>query len=728
MSMNPAQFKTRLLEILEERENRPISSPEISSLMQLRSKEKKTLPRWLQRLVAEGVIVRIRHGRYAIGDPADLVTGTISITRAGDGWIGSREGGPDLFVPSRRLRTALPGDTVVARRDTRKTRDDGKATGEVVRVVERGREQIVGTLKTTGKFFYVVPLDPAYTHDIYVPDAHGAVPDDRVVVHLTGWENRHLNPEAEIMEVLGPVKDPSLDTIAVIRHHELRDTFSPAVLEEAEAAVALAETPGEREDLRDRCVVTIDPVDARDFDDALSLERDGDGQRVLGVHIADVAHFVRPGGELDAEARRRGNSVYLADKVLPMLPETLSNGICSLRPDEDRLAFSVFLTIDNNGEVVRARTAKSLIRSSMRLTYRQALAVLEGEGEAAEGAGDPMAVPAGIRRLLTDLHELAGQFRKARFAGGALDLDMPELEIVLGDDGMMTGYHLVSNDVSHQLVEECMLAANEAVARELSDKRVRAIARLHEAPDADRLAEVAEGLRDVGFHPGNLAVRRNLVKFLQGLSGHPLADYARTAVLRSMKRACYSSTGTGHFGLAKERYTHFTSPIRRYPDLVVHRLLFAMLQGDGSNGYDRSELKSIAFGCTATEATADDAERSLMEIKKYRYLERQIETGDLDVYEAVVSRITNFGMFIEVPELMLRGLVHISAISESFVRHDRGNDTLRAGKESYGIGTSLRVSVAKVDMESRKLDFFLVEEPTSLSLRGTYPGFQENRG
>jgi len=677
--------------------------------MQLRSKEKKTLPRWLQRLVKEGVIVRMRHGRYAVGDPADLVTGTISITRAGDGWVTPRAGGSDLFIPTRRLRTALPRDTVVARRDTRKTRNDGKATGEIVRVVERGREQIVGTLKTTGKFFYVVPLDPSYTHDIYIPESRGAVPDDRVVIKLTGWENKHLNPEAEILEVLGPVKDPSLDTIAVIRHHELRDTFSPAVLEEAKAAMALAEKPGEREDIRDRCVVTIDPVDARDFDDALSLEQDGNGQRVLGVHIADVGHFVRPGGELDAEARRRGNSVYLADKVLPMLPETLSNGICSLRPNEDRLAFSAFLTISKDGQVVGARTAKSIIRSSMRLTYRQALAVLEDKGENPGGAGDPTAVPADIRRLLMDLHKLAGQFRKARFAGGSLDLDMPELEIVLGDDGMMTGYHLVSNDISHQLVEECMLAANEAVARELSDKRVRAIARLHDPPDADRLAEVADGLRDLGFQPGNLAVRRNLVKFLQGLSGHPLADHARVAILRSMKRACYSSAGTGHFGLAKERYTHFTSPIRRYPDLVVHRLLFAMLQGNRSDGYDRSALKSIAFECTTTESTADDAERSLMEIKKYRYLERQLETGDLETYEAVVSKVTNFGMFVEVPDLQIRGLVHISAISDQFVRHDSGSDSLRAGKQSYGIGTRVQVSVAKVDMEGRKIDFSLVQ-------------------
>jgi ribonuclease R len=696
-----------LLDVLQRPDYSPLTLGELAAALELQGKQRRHLARLLHQMVMNGEIVIIRRNRYSLGRPADLATGRLEVKRSGDGYLTDIEGDLDVRIPKGDLGTALPGDRVVVRLDPdQRPGQDRRKVGKVIRVLERGKRVIVGTLKTTERFHYVVPLDPSYQQDFYVADAAGGRVGDRVVIQFANWENRHVNPEAEIVEVIGPADNPTLDTLAVIRHFELREAFPGEALREAEGAAARLEHPGRREDLRGRFIFTVDPATARDFDDALSLERDGEGRRVLGVHIADVSHFVHPGGPLDREALARGNSVYLPDRVLPMLPEQLSNGLCSLKPGQDRLAFSAFLTLDDSGRVVQSRFARSVIRSALRLTYEQAYAVIRTPpGMRCRDPG----VPAEAVPLIRDIGDLAQQMRALRMADGALDLDVPECEVIMGADGMIADIRRLENDLSHQMIEECMVAANEAVDRELSRRGIPLIHRLHEPPAVERLESLAVALRDLGYQPGNLTHLRHLRDFLHTIKGTPLADAAETAVLRSMKRAVYSATDSGHFGLAKKHYTHFTSPIRRYPDLVVHRILGAVLEGRALP-HRGAELDRIALHCSWTEQTAEEAERELIEIKKYRFLEQQLRREAAPVYDAVVTHVTNFGMFVELLQLEIEGLVHISAVSDRFVRHDPGAKALRAGARVFRVGTPLRARVTGVDFDKRRIDLALHDE------------------
>jgi ribonuclease R len=518
----------------------------------------------------------------------------------------------------------------------------------------------VGTLRSTGRFLNVVPIDPGYSQNFYVADAMGAKVGDRVLIRFANWENRHVSPEAEVIEVLGPADNPSVDTISIIRHYGLHDEFEEKVLREAEAASAAMEIPGQRVDLREDLIITIDPDSSRDFDDALSLHKDG-RDRVLGVHIADVSHFVQPGSALDKEARERGTSVYLPDKVLPMLPVQLSNGICSLNPGKDRLAFSVMMKVDRDGKVIKRWFAKTIINSSQRLTYHEALSVIEKGHKKSKKV-----ISAEVKVLLKELHELAQQLRGRRFANGALDLEVPEIEIVTDGEGTMTGIRPTENDVSHQLVEECMVAANEAVAAELAGRNIASLARFHDEPKLSKIEELIDLLFGMGYSPGDSTKQKVLAAFINRIKDDPLAHHVHIAVLKSMNRAVYSSTQTGHYGLAKTYYSHFTSPIRRYPDLVVHRQLAACLSAPGGQKYNKSQLAAIAQHCSERESVSDTAERSLTEIMKFRYLEQELKSDKKSSYEAVIVSVMNFGVFVEMESFRVQGLVPVADLSDKF--------------------------------------------------------------
>ena len=678
---------------------------EICTALEFRGKQIKHLQGLLRRMVVDGVIVELRPGVYALGKPADLVAGKLRMIRSGAGLVVDSATGTTVWIGSDDLGTALPDDTVTVRIDPGSPKDEPR--GKIIRIVERTPRDIVGTLSTTGKFLCVVPLNPVYRLDFYVPDAKGAKEGDRVVVRFTNWQNRHVAPEGEIVDVIGPADQPSLDTEVVMRQYDLSTEFPPEVLREAEAVAGLAEKPGKREDLRNEYIVTIDPVRARDFDDAISLTIDPQGRRVLGVHIADVSHFVRPEGALDRESYARGTSVYLVDKVIPMLPEQLSNGECSLRPDVDRLTFSAFMTFNEDGRMIARRFAKTIIHSSQRLSYEQAMDIMMDRPP--EGL---TMVPERTKALLSKVRGLARQLRARRFADAALDLEVPECEVVIGTDGRMTGIRTVPHDESHQLIEECMVAANEAVATELQSRGIRIIARLHEAPDEDKLEELRANLAQIGVKSGDLSDPKRMAQFLAQTADHPLATHVHTMVLRSMKRAVYSAEGSGHFGLAKEHYAHFTSPIRRYPDLVLHRQLAGFLAGEkgGSGVLPTDYLKRAAAFCTEREQVADEASRALIEIKKFRFLQQQLDDKKPLVYDAVVSKVANYGMFVDVQGVQVTGMVHISVISSEFVRFNSAADSLSAGNETYRVGTRLKVQVARVDFNQRRADFALVRE------------------
>lgn len=495
-----------------------------------------------------------------------------------------------------------------------------------------------------------------------------------------------------------PGKTPREDTAAVMKFYKLPKAFPREVLEEAAKVSGLPDdSSGSRIDLRKKFIFTCDPVTARDYDDALSLETDRKGNRILGVHIADVSHYVRPGSALDREAYRRSTSVYLCDRVVPMLPEELCNGVCSLVPNEDRLAFSVFMTFDRNGEMVKREFAKSVIRSKVRLTYEQVMAVISRKPGGSANSRES--------RTILAINALAQQLRGRRFAAGALDLEVPEAEIILDRNGEMTGIVTRPYDESHQMIEECMVAANEAVAKELWTRGVKILARLHEAPDPEKILMLRAELRGLGVKMGNIENPKVFAQFLRSIKRNPLYPTLSTMILRSMKKAVYDSTTIGHFGLAKKYYAHFTSPIRRYPDLTLHRQLAAYLEKRNAKVPPKL-LAKWAEHTSEREEIAAEAERGLLEIKKYRLLEAQLNSRQIIEYDAVISKCMPFGCFVEIPELAVSGLVHVSLLSRKFVRFNESDQSLSAyGGGSWRTGDRLKVHVAKVDFRQRRIDF-----------------------
>jgi ribonuclease R len=502
-----------------------------------------------------------------------------------------------------------------------------------------------------------------------------------------------------------PGATPRDDTASVMRFYGLKHGFPKAVRDEAKrvALVPPPEAPQvKRLDLRRKFIFTCDPVTARDYDDALSLERDRLGRRRLGVHIADVSHYVRPGSALDKEAYRRSTSVYLASCVIPMLPEELSNGLCSLVPGEDRLAFSVFLTFNREGEVVKREFAKSVIRSKARFTYEQVLGVIQGAAV--------KSVTRQEAKTIRAIHELAQQLRAKRFAAGALDLEIPEIEVTLDEDGMMSGLVARDYDESHQMIEECMVAANEAVAATLWMQGVKILARRHDAPDPEKLRELRQEVRALGITCGNLENPRVFAQFLQTIKRSPIYPTLAVMVLRSMKRAVYDAGTMGHWGLAKRFYAHFTSPIRRYPDLTLHRQLAAYLaagrQGVQAARVDAATLAKWAAHTSEMEERAAEAERALVEIKKYRLLDEELASHIKVEYEAVIAKCERFGCFVDVPSIGVSGLVHISQLSRKYVRYNESDHSLSApGGGRWRVGDRLKVVVEKVDFENRRIDF-----------------------
>ena len=492
-----------------------------------------------------------------------------------------------------------------------------------------------------------------------------------------------------------PGKTPLEDTDAVMKFYRLPKAFPKTVLAEAKHCngIPKAEYAG-RLDLRKKFIFTCDPESARDYDDALSIDIDRRGNRVLGVHIADVSYYVRPGSALDREAYRRSTSVYFCDRVIPMLPEELSNGVCSLVPGEDRLAFSVFMTFDREGAMVKREFARSVIRSQARYTYEQVMGMIRSRRD----------------RRITAINDLAQRLRAKRFADGALDLEVPEAEVILDGNGEMSGIVTRPYDESHQMIEECMVAANEAVAKELWTRGVKILARLHEPPDPDKLLMLRAELRGLGVRMGNIENPKLFAQFLKSIKSNPLYPTISMMILRSMKKAVYDSTAIGHFGLAKKYYAHFTSPIRRYPDLTLHRQLSAHLEKRNAKVPPKL-LAKWAEHTSEMEEVAAEAERGLLEIKKYRLLEQQLASRRTIDYDAVISRCMPFGCFVEIPELAVSGLVHVSMLSRRYVRFNESDQSLSApGEGSWKVGGRMKVVVVGVDFRQRRIDFMPVKE------------------
>jgi ribonuclease R len=717
------QLREQILRLLSAPKYRPLDKVELAKALGRKSGVRMGLNEVLRQLEQSGEIARIRKNRYVLPSEADLVTGTLHVHQAGYAFLSTgKPGEQDLFVAAENTGTAMHGDKVVARisRDQRPSRAQSgrdRAEGRVIRILERAHDSLVGTLQQSKNFFYVVPDDPRIVHNVYVqvppqpplPTTPG--PGDKVVVRLEPWESRHVNPEGQIIEVLGPSSAPGVDMLSIIRKYHLPTEFPRDVLDEAQR---IPETVGEemfgdREDLRDQFIVTIDPDDARDFDDAINVERLPGGGWSLGVHIADVSAYVKPGAALDREAYKRGNSVYLPDRVIPMLPERLSNGVCSLNPGVNRLTHSVFIEFTKDGRTKSSRFARTVIRSARRLTYREAYAILQA---------------APNDQLGERLHiawELASLLRRKRFEQGSLDLDFPEVKVRLDKDGKPILLERIENDESHQLVEEFMLAANEAVARELKNRSIPAIYRVHENPEPDKLAEYRELVLSYNYKAGDLTNRKELQRLLASLAGKPEEQALKIGLLKSLKRARYAAQPLGHFGLAKNNYTHFTSPIRRYADLVVHRALAERDQARRSRA-DMGQMGSTAEHLSITERVAAEAEMDSVKMKKLEFFQRQLEARDPQVFRATVIDVRNYGLLLELPDVLLTGLVHVSSLTDDFYVFNPAQRRLmgRQSRRRFSVGDELRVFVARVDIFKRQVDFAIAN--------GTAPKQERSRG
>ena len=555
-----------------------------------------------------------------------------------------------------------------------------------------------------------MPDDPRLVHDVYVQvPPRAKLPktptrDDKVVVRLEAWESRHVNPEGEIIEVLGAATAPGIDMLSIVRKYDLPTAFPKSALDEANRIPQSVEQKliQGREDLRDQFIVTIDPDDARDFDDAINVEKiDHTGGWRLGVHIADVSAYVTPESALDREARRRGNSVYLPDRVIPMLPERLSNGVCSLNPGVDRLTHSVFIEFDKHGRAKNARFAKSEIRSAKRLTYKEAYAILQ-----AKPNGE-------LSRRLHTAWELASLLRRKRFEQGSLDLDFPEVKVHLDADGKATRLERVENDQSHQLIEEFMLAANEAVARELRHRSIATIYRVHEDPDPEKLGEYREFILSFGYKVGDLSHRKEVQRFLASIKGKPEEQALKIGLLKSLKRARYAAQPLGHYGLAKANYLHFTSPIRRYADLVVHRTL-AERNLPRRSKIDIGQIESLANHISDTERNAAEAEIESVRLKKLQFFEQQLKERNPEVFRAAIMDVRNYGLVVELPDALVTGVVHVSTLSDDFYRFDAAHRRLvgRRTNRRFSVGDEIRVFVARVDTFKRQIDFAIADQST----------------
>ena len=703
----------QLLSLIRERIDHPATPRELVQRLKIPREQHATFKRLLKQLVAAGALVQTRGNRFGVPDLMNLVVGKVTTNPRGFGFVvpdrPREEVSGDIYIAGSNLNQAMHGDRVVARIE--RVTDRG-VEGRIVRILERGATNTVGRydLDESGIGF-VVPFDRRLIMDVQIPagDSLGASPGDMVTVEITRWPTPTRGPLGRVTEVLGPIDQPGVDTAIIIRKYNILDQHGePAVAEARRLGGALRDKDLRgRTDFRSQLTVTIDGEHARDFDDAITLERLENGNYWLGVHIADVAHYVQEGSALDEEAYERGTSVYFPERAIHMFPEELATGLCSLNPHVDRLVQSCLMEIDRKGTVVRYETHDGVIHSDARMTYTDVNAILT-DREPAVMARNEHLVP-----LFERMHELFESLNRRRRRRGSIDFDLQEPEIVLDDQGRVEAITALQRNVAHRLIEEFMLVANETVAQHLDDHEVPSLFRVHEEPDPLKVAEFEEFIATMGYTldaPPDAVKPRHFQKLVEKMQGTPEEKPIAFLMLRTMQQARYDPQNLGHFGLAATGYTHFTSPIRRYPDLVVHRMLRESRAGRMSGGRREEledELPEVARHTSDRERRADDAERELVQWKKVRFMTDKVG----DEFEGYITGVAAFGLFIELVEHFVEGLVHISTMADDYYRFVERAHILRGentGKE-YRLGDRVAVQVIRVDMERRQVDLGLVD-------------------
>ncbi|SEO67797.1 ribonuclease R [Propionispora vibrioides] len=709
------ELKDKIAAFMRTEAYKPLTVEELAGAMELEGEELSDFWQVLRQMEEDALIIRTRYGKYGVPERMNLVVGRLSLNSKGFGFVipetpgDAPEAMSDVFIPPDGLLTAMHRDRVVARLHQGKTQDGKRQEGEIIRVVERANARIVGTFEANRSYGFLVPDDMRIKQDVFIAQQHfgGAKTGNKVVVEIIKWPEKKRSAEGKVVEILGDKGDTGIEILSIIKSHNLPTEFPPEVLAAAEqvpSVISEAEIAGRR-DLRHLPIVTIDGEDAKDLDDGVHVERLNNGHYLLGVHIADVSYYVRENSPLDKEARERGTSVYLADRVLPMLPQRLSNGICSLNANEDRLAMSAHMEIDRRGQVVAYDIFPSVIRVKRRLSYTIVRKILEEEDEALREE---------FREFLltfSDMEELCRILRNRRLRRGAIDFEFSEIKVKLDEAGRPVDIVKRVRSIAESIIEEFMLVANETVAEHMYRRNNPSLYRIHEEPEQEKMVKLNTLLQTFGLSLRKMDEIKPMVlqRVLSRVAGRPEERIISTVMLRSLKQARYDAVQGPHFGLAAEFYSHFTSPIRRYPDLVLHRLLRdSFLTGGKITGKRRDKLAAILPGIAAhsseRERAAADAERETVDLKKAEYMTRFVDQE----FDGIISSVTAFGIFVELDN-GVEGLVHVSTMDDDYYQYVEEQYALigEHTRKVYRLGDSVSVVLVKVNLDSRTLDFCL---------------------
>ena len=704
----------QIVRLIRERVDHPATAKELQQLLRVPREERATFRRRLRSLVSSGALVEIRGHRFGLPDRMNLMVGRVSTNPRGFAFVDAEspadDGPTSVYIAGNNLNQAMHGDRVVVRVEHRRNGD--RAEGRILRILERVAQRIVGRYDVDGSALgFVVPFDRRIIMDVQIPkgDTKGAAPGQMVTAEITRWPTATRPALGRIVEVLGRLDEPGVDTAVIIRKYNLSDQYSEAAIAEARR---LGPTVRER-DIQDRtdfrrwATVTIDGEDARDFDDAISIDRMPNGNFWLGVHIADVAHYVLEESALDTEAYERATSVYFPERAVHMFPPELATGLCSLNPQVDRLVQSCLMEVDRRtGAVLRYEMHDAVIRSQARMTYTDVNAILTDRDPQVMERYRPL-VP-----MFERMHELFGILNGRRRRRGSIDFDLQESEIILDDEGMVEGIVAAERNVAHRLIEEFMLLANETVAAHLEKRGVPTLFRVHEPPDPAKVEIFEEFISTLGYSlsgaPGEMEPR-HFQRLVEKIRGKPEEKPIAFLMLRTMQKARYDVANLGHFGLAADAYTHFTSPIRRYPDLVVHRVLRESRRGMTEERRTdlTEEMPEIARHTSERERRANDAERELVQWKKVRFMADKVG----DEFDGYITGVSAFGLYIELVEHFVEGMVHVSTMADDYYRFVERAHVLRGEKNGrvYRLGDRVSVQVIRVDTERRQIDLGLTE-------------------
>ena len=703
------QRKLKIQQYLESKEYIPMKRKDICTMLSVPKEDRQYFEQIVNELLEEGKAVETKKGKLMSPKALNMEQGTFLAHSKGFGFV-EREQGEDIFIPANQVNGAMHKDKVLYRIN-RKEEYGKRAEGEIVKILKRGNIKIVGTFEQCKGFGFVLPDNKRVTKDIFISkeNSMGAVTGHKVVAEITVYGDETKNPEGEIIEILGHINDPGVDILSIIREYDLPVDFPEDVykqIENLEMEVLQKDREG-REDFTGYKTVTIDGEDAKDLDDAISLDILENGNFLLGVHIADVSHYVRENTPLDKEAYKRGTSVYLVDRVIPMLPHKLSNGICSLNPHEDRLALSCIMEINHKAEVVNHRVVKSVIHSDKRMTYTAVREVLEEKTPALlEEYADFVDMLENMNRLRI----LLAEKRKKR---GSVNFDLPESKIILDENGNPIDIKPYERSIATNMIEEFMLICNETIAEDFFWQEVPFLFRSHEIPDEQKLQKMEDFIRNFGYHlKGSKddihpkAIQQMLLK----AEGKDEERIITRVVLRSMKQARYTAENGGHFGLAAKYYCHFTSPIRRYPDLQIHRIIKWILDGQMTEKKQKSLNKvmpDVAKQCSMRERTAEDAERATDDLKKAEYMADKIGME----YEGIISSLTSWGIYVELPNTV-EGMVPLQSLEDDFYIYDEENMIIYGehSNKKYMLGQKVNIIVTKVDIELKNIDFVFCEQ------------------